>query len=75
LEESAFLSWVTSLAYTLIGQELVMECQSSFRKEKIRLKFSQWMEIPLQKISLGNIRISFRIADKTHASGGQKRTG
>jgi hypothetical protein len=52
-----------------------MECQSSFRKEKIRLKFSQWMEIPLQKISLGNIRISFRIADKTHASGGQKRTG
>jgi hypothetical protein len=69
--EAAFLSWFTSLAYTLSGHELVMECQSSFREEKIRLKFDQWMAIALQKASLENVRILFSITDKTHASGGQ----
>jgi hypothetical protein len=60
--EAAFLSWFTSLAYTLSGQELVMACQSSFREEQIRLKFGQWMEIALRKTSLENVRISFSIA-------------
>ena len=59
--ESAFLSWFTSLAYTLRGHELVMECQSNFREEKIRLKFGQWMELALKKASLENVIISFRI--------------
>jgi len=73
--EAAFLSWFTSLAYTLRGQELVMECQSSFREEKIRLKFGQWMEIALQKASLDNVRISFRIVQNSPASGGQESIG
>lgn len=70
--EAAFLSWFTSLAYTLKGQELVMECQSSFREEKIRLKFGQWMEIALQKASLGNMRIAFSIAQTSPVSSGQE---
>jgi biotin operon repressor len=73
--EAAFLSWFTSLAYTLSGQELVMECQSSFREEKIRLKFGQWMEIALQKASLENVRISFSITQKTPTSSGQESIG
>jgi hypothetical protein len=60
--EASFLSWFTSLAYTLSGQELVMECQSSFREEKIRLKFGQWMEVALKKASLENVRISFIVS-------------
>ena len=60
--EAAFLSWFTSVAYTLSDQELVMKCQSSFREEKIKLKFGQWMEIALKKASLENVRLSFRIA-------------
>lgn len=73
--EAAFLSWFTSLAYTLSGQELVMECQSSFREEKIRLKFGQWMEIALKKASLENVRISFRIAQTSPVSSGQENIG
>ena len=70
--ETAFLSWFTSLAYTLSGQELVMECQSNFREEKIRLKFGQWMEMALQKASLENVSISFRIVQTSSTSSGQK---
>ena len=70
--ETAFLSWFTSLAYTLSGQELVMECQSNFREEKIRLKFGQWMEMALQKASLVNVIISFRIAQTSPTSSDQK---
>ena len=73
--EAAFLSWFTSLAYTLSCQELVMECQSKFREEKIRLKFGQWMDIALQKASLGNVRISFRIVQNSPASSGQENIG
>ena len=73
--ETAFLSWFTSLAYTLRGQELVLECQSNFREEKIRLKFGQWMDIALQKASLENVSISFRIVQNSPASSGQESTG
>lgn len=73
--EAAFLSWFTSLAYTLSSQELVMECQSSFREEKIRLKFGQWMEIALKKASLENVRISFSISQSSPASSGQENIG
>lgn len=68
--ETSFLSWFTSLAYTLSGQELVMECQSKFREEKIRLKFDQWMAMALQKASLENVHLSFRIADQSPVSSG-----
>ena len=60
--EAAFLSWFTSVAYALSGQELVIECPNSFREEKIRLKFGQWMGLALQKASLENVWLSFRIA-------------
>ena len=73
--EAAFLSWFTSVAYTLMGQELVMECQSSFREERIRLKFGQVMEIALRKASLGNIQLSFSIAQKSSAFSGQESMG
>lgn len=73
--EAAFLSWFTSLAYTLSGQELVMECQSKFREEKIRLKFDQWMAMALQKASLENVRISFIIAKTSPVSSGQEGNG
>jgi hypothetical protein len=73
--ETAFLSWFTSLAYTLSGHELVMECQSNFREEKIRLKFGQWMAMALKKASLENVMISFRIVQNSPASSGQESIG
>jgi hypothetical protein len=73
--EISFLSWFTSLAYTLSGQELVMECQSKFREDNIRLKFGQWMDIALQKASLENINLAFRIANQSSVSSGQESMG
>jgi DNA-binding MarR family transcriptional regulator len=73
--ETAFLGWFTSLAYTLSGQELVMECQNRFREEHIRLKFGQCMEIALKKASLQNVVISFSITDPSTASSSQEDIG
>ena len=73
--ETSFLSWFTSLAYTLSGRELVMECQSNFREEKIRLKFGQWMDMALQNASLENVSISFRIVQNSPASSRQENMG
>lgn len=73
--EASFLSWFTSLAYTLSGQELVIKCQNRFREEKIRLKFGQWMEIALQKASFENVRILFSITDQSTASSSQEDIG
>ena len=73
--EAAFLSWFTSLAYTLRDRELVIEYPNSFREERIRLKFGQFMELALQKASLENVYVSFCLAEKSPASHGQKGIG